>query len=51
MTGASNGAIPASSLTAGADTNANHTIDAGEITLVATLIGVNAAKLVAADLV
>jgi hypothetical protein len=38
--GASNGIIPASSLTASADTNLNHTVVASELTLVATVVGV-----------
>src|SRR5579859_5870777 len=49
--GATQGVIPASSQTGSADVNGNHTIDANELTLVATLTGVKAASLTVADLV
>jgi len=49
--GATHGVIPASSQTGSADLNGNHTIDANEITLVATLTGVKASSLTVADLV
>ena len=43
--GASHGQIPASSLAATADTNGNGTVDATEVTHIATLIGVTPANL------
>jgi hypothetical protein len=48
--GATNGAIPASSLSAGADVNGNHLVDANELTHVATIVGVLPATLTANDL-
>ncbi|GEM_PF-2055045 len=48
--GSSNGIIPAASLTHTADTNANHLVDANEITFIATLTGVTTNNLTAADL-
>ena len=50
-TGASHGSIPASSLAAGADVNANHLVDATELVHLATIIGVAPSSLTAADLV
>ncbi len=48
--GASHGQVPATSLVNTADTNANHLVDASEITHVATVVGVAPTSLVTADL-
>jgi hypothetical protein len=48
--GVSNGIIPSSSLAAGADANSNHLVDANELTLVATILGVAPTSLTANDL-
>jgi len=48
--GAANGTIPASSLAPGADTNGNHQVDAAELHLIATIVGVAPSSLTAADL-
>ena len=49
-TGVANGIVPTATLQSSADINHNHLVDANEITLVATLVGVAPSALSAADL-